>query len=180
MGGFIVGFDSDTPSIFQRQIDFIQQSGIVTAMVGMLQAPPGTRLFERLAREKRVCSEFSGDNVDGRTNIIPAMGLDNLLRGYRAMMKQIYAPRKYYQRIRCILKELKVPVVTTPADRERVLAFLRACVRLGVLGKERFQYWRLLGWTLVRKPRLLPLAVTLSIYGYHYRRICQVHIPGVR
>ena len=178
MGGFIVGFDSDTPSIFQRQIDFIQQSGIVTAMVGMLQAPPGTRLFERLTREKRVCTEFSGDNVDGRTNIIPAMGLDNLLRGYRAMMKQIYAPRKYYQRIRCILEELKVPVATTPADRQRVLAFLRACVRLGVLGKERFQYWRLLAWTLARKPRLLPLAVTLSIYGYHYRRICEVHILG--
>jgi tRNA A37 methylthiotransferase MiaB len=76
MGGFIVGFDSDTPSIFQRQIDFIQQSGIVTAMVGMLQAPPGTRLFDRLVRERRVSDEFSGDNVDGRTNIIPAMGLD--------------------------------------------------------------------------------------------------------
>jgi radical SAM superfamily enzyme YgiQ (UPF0313 family) len=100
MGGFIVGFDNDTPSIFQRQIDFIQNSGIVTAMVGMLQAPPGTRLFERLAREKRVCSEFSGDNVDGSTNIIPAMGLDNLIAGYRAIMKQIYSPREYYQRVR--------------------------------------------------------------------------------
>ena len=79
MGGFIVGFDSDPPSIFQRQIDFIQQSGIVTAMVGMLQAPPGTRLFERLARQHRVSDAFSGDNVDGRTNIIPAMGLDRLI-----------------------------------------------------------------------------------------------------
>ena len=69
MGGFIVGFDSDTHSIFQRQIDFIQQSGIVAAMVGMLQAPPGTRLFDRLKRENRVVSSFSGDNVDGTTNI---------------------------------------------------------------------------------------------------------------
>ncbi|MDY6855675.1 MAG: radical SAM protein, partial [Thermodesulfobacteriota bacterium] len=116
MGGFIVGFDSDPPSIFQRQIDFIQQSGIVTAMVGMLQAPPGTRLFERLAREGRVCTEFSGDNVDGRTNIIPAMGLDKLIDGYRVIMQQIYSPRKYYQRVRRILKELKAPAVTTPAD----------------------------------------------------------------
>jgi radical SAM superfamily enzyme YgiQ (UPF0313 family) len=176
MGGFIVGFDSDPPSIFQRQIDFIQQSGIVTAMVGMLQAPPGTRLFERLAREQRVSDEFSGDNVDGRTNIIPAMGLDKLIDGYRAIMQQIYSPRKYYQRVRRILKELKAPVATTPADWQRFLAFWRACLRLGVLGKERFQYWRLLAWTLARRPRLLPLAVTLAIYGHHYRRICELHI----
>jgi hypothetical protein len=176
MGGFIVGFDSDPPSIFQRQIDFIQQSGIVTAMVGMLQAPPGTRLFERLSREKRVCAEFSGDNVDGRTNIIPKMGTDKLIDGYRAIMKQIYSPRKYYQRVRRVLAELKKPVATTPSDWQRILAFWRAGLRLGVLGKERFQYWRLLTWTLVRRPRRLSLAVTLAIYGYHYRRICELHI----
>jgi radical SAM superfamily enzyme YgiQ (UPF0313 family) len=176
MGGFIVGFDSDTPSIFQRQIDFIQKSGIVTAMVGLLQAPPGTRLFERLERQKRIYREFSGDNVDGRTNIIPAMGLDRLIDGYRAIMKQIYSPRKYYQRVRCILGELKAPSATTPTDWQRTLAFGRACLRLGVLGKERFQYWYLLTWTLARRPRLFPLAVTLAIYGYHYRRICELYI----
>jgi radical SAM superfamily enzyme YgiQ (UPF0313 family) len=176
MAGFIVGFDSDTPSIFQRQIDFIQKSGIVSAMVGMLQAPPGTRLFERLARENRVCSDFSGDNVDGQTNIIPSMGLDCLVNGYRAILKQIYAPRRYYQRVRCALKELKLPVATIPENRQRLLAFFRACLRLGVLGKERFQYWYLLIWTLVRRPRLMPLAVTLAIYGYHYRKICERYV----
>ncbi len=75
-GGFIVGFDSDTPSIFQRQIDFIQKSGIVTAMVGLLQAPPGTRLYERLKREGRLREEITGDNVDGTTNIVPRMNYD--------------------------------------------------------------------------------------------------------
>ena len=176
MGGFIVGFDSDPPSIFQRQIDFIQQSGIVTAMVGMLQAPPGTRLFERLARQQRVCTEFSGDNVDGRTNIVPAMGLEKLIDGYRAIMQQIYSPRKYYQRVRRFLKDLKNPAAVIPVDRQRILAFWRACLRLGVLGKERFQYWRLLMWTMVQRPKLMPLAVTLAIYGYHYRKICEQYI----
>jgi radical SAM superfamily enzyme YgiQ (UPF0313 family) len=90
MGGFIVGFDSDKPSIFQRQIDFIQKSGIVTAMVGMLQAPPGTQLFDRLQRESRVVKNFSGDNVDGTTNVIPRMGIDKLFDGYQSIMKQIY------------------------------------------------------------------------------------------
>ena len=176
MGGFIVGFDSDPPSIFQRQIDFIQQSGIVTAMVGMLQAPPGTRLFTRLASEHRVSEEFSGDNVDGRTNIIPAMGMDKLLDGYRAVMQQIYSPRQYYQRVRRILEELKIPAATTPVDWQRILAFWRASLRLGILGKERLYYWGLLAWTLARRPRMLPLAVTLAIYGYHYRRVCELHI----
>ena len=176
MGGFIVGFDSDTPSIFQRQIDFIQRSGIVTAMVGMLQAAPGTRLFERLAREQRISSFFSGDNVNGRTNIIPTMGLNHLIDGYRSIMKQIYSPSKYYRRIRCILRELKTPTATIPTDSTRLFAFLRACLRLGILGKERFQYWYLLMWALVRRPKLLPLAVTLAIYGYHYRKICELYI----
>ena len=96
-GGFIVGFDNDTLSIFQRQIDFIQKSGIVTAMVGMLQAPPGTRLFDRLKGEKRLSGNLSGDNVDGTTNIIPKMGLDHLYEGYRTIMQKIYAPKYYYR-----------------------------------------------------------------------------------
>jgi radical SAM superfamily enzyme YgiQ (UPF0313 family) len=176
MGGFIVGFDSDKRSIFQRQIDFIQQSGIVTAMVGILQAPPGTRLFDRLQRENRVASAFSGDNVDGTTNIIPKMGLDRLLDGYRSIMKEIYSPHNFYQRVRNFLQERKTPGITMPMDAQRVLAFFRSCFRLGIWGKERLQYWHLLLWTLLRKPRLVPLAVTFAIYGYHYRRICELYI----
>ncbi|RPJ37790.1 MAG: radical SAM protein, partial [Planctomycetaceae bacterium] len=98
-GGFIVGFDSDTTSIFQQQIDFIQRSGIVTAMVGLLQAPPGTRLYERMKREGRLVSEMSGDNVDGSTNLIPKMGMEALRQGYREILDQIYAPQVYYERV---------------------------------------------------------------------------------
>jgi radical SAM superfamily enzyme YgiQ (UPF0313 family) len=123
MGGFIVGFDSDLPSIFQRQIDFIQNSGIVIAMVGMLQAPPGTSLFERLRRESRVVKFFSGDNVDGTTNIIPRMGMDNLRDGYRSIMEHIYSPANYYRRVRTLLRELKAPGSTMPLDLQRVLSF---------------------------------------------------------
>jgi len=176
MGGFIVGFDSDRPSIFQRQIDFIQKSGIATAMVGMLQAPPGTRLFDRLQRESRVVNTFSGDNVDGTTNIIPRMGIDRLLDGYRSIMKQIYSPKNYYRRVRTLLKDLKAPEVNEPLDMQRFLSLFRSAFRLGVLGKERFRYWQLMLWTLICKPRLISVAVTLSICGYHYRRICELYI----
>ena len=173
MGGFIVGFDNDGPSIFQRQIDFIQTSGIVTAMVGMLQAILGTRLFERLQQESRVAESFTGDNVDGTTNIIPRMGMDNLLNGYQSIMKQIYQPKNYYRRIRTLFRELKAPEIIAPLDFQRFLSFFRAGLRLGVFGKERFQYWYLILWTLIRKPKLVSIAVTLSVYGYHYRKICE-------
>jgi radical SAM superfamily enzyme YgiQ (UPF0313 family) len=176
-GGFIVGFDSDTPSTFQQLIDFIQNSGIVTAMVGLLQAPPGTRLFERLKKGNRLrATTISGDNVDGTTNINPRMGLDQLMNGYRQVMGHIYSPRHYYRRVRVFLKEFGNSKTHTRIDLQRFLALFRTSIRLGILGKERFQYWYLMTWTLVRKPRLIPLTITLAIYGHHFRRICEKHI----
>ena len=176
-GGFIVGFDSDTRSTFKQLIDFIQRSGIVTAMVGLLQAPPGTRLFDRLKKDNRLLGlMISGDNVDGTTNIDPKMGLDQLMSGYRFIMGHIYSPRHYYRRVKVFLKEFGNSKVNTPMDLQRFLAFFRSSIRLGILGKERFHYWYLMTWTLVRKPKLLPLAVTLAIYGYHFRKICEIHI----
>jgi len=115
-GGFIVGFDSDTPSIFQRQIEFIQQSGIVTAMVGLLNAPPGTRLYKRMREEGRLIDSSSGDNTDGTTNILPIMGLDVLREGYENLMQYIYSPKHYYKRVMTFLREYKPPKVRTPLD----------------------------------------------------------------
>jgi len=176
-GGFIVGFDSDPVSIFQRQIDFIQNSGIVTAMVGLLQAPAGTRLFERLRRENRLTGSISGDNADGSTNIIPKMGLNALLEGYRTILHQIYAPRHYYQRVVKFLRDFEAPRIETPMDLQRFLAFFRSCLRLGIIGRERVQYWRLMAWTLLRRPRLFSLAMSLAIKGYHFRKICERNLP---
>ncbi|MFP4036505.1 MAG: B12-binding domain-containing radical SAM protein, partial [Desulfobacteraceae bacterium] len=145
-GGFIVGFDSDTPSIFEKQIEFIQKSGIVTAMVGLLQAPAGTRLYERMKTEGRLLGPMSGD-TDGTTNIIPRMGFDMLFEGYRSIMSHIYSPKYYYQRVKVFLREYRCPEVHSKLDFQHFLAFLRSAFRLGIVGRERFQYWRLLGWT---------------------------------
>ena len=175
-GGFIVGFDNDTPSIFQQQIDFIQSSGIVTAMVGLLQAPPGTRLYERLKREGRLLGQLSGDNVDGTTNIIPKMSLETLREGYENILQHIYSPEHYYQRVRTFLREYNPPKINAPLQLEHILAFLRSIYRLGIVGRERSQYWKLLFWTLFHRPALFPLAVTLAIYGHHFRKVCELHI----
>lgn len=172
-GGFIVGFDNDTPSIFQRQIDFIQESGIVTAMVGLLQAPAGTRLYDRLKQEGRLLGHMSGDNVDGTTNIIPRMDIDVLLSGYRNIMRHIYSPRHYYSRIRTFLREYKAPKKEILLDFQRCMAFFRSNIRLGILTKGRFQYWTFLIWTLFRRPGQFSLAVTLAIHGHHFRKICE-------
>ncbi len=174
-GGFIVGFDNDTPSIFQRQIDFIQRSGIVTAMVGLLQAPSGTKLYERLRKEGRLLGQMSG-NTDGTTNILPRMGLDVLREGYGNLMQHIYSPEHYYKRAMTFLRNYKSPKVRIPLDFQRLLAVLRSSIRLGIFGKERFQYWKILFWTLFCRPKMLPLTITLAIYGHHFRKICKLKI----
>ncbi len=175
-GGFIVGFDHDTASIFQQQIDFIQKSGIVTAMVGLLQAPLGTRLFERLKQEGRLVDSISGDNVDGSTNIIPAMGLEPLREGYRKLLSQIYSPQEYYARVMTFLREYKPPKVRFPLEPQYILALGRTIHRLGIRGAERAEYWKLFFWTLFRKPRLFPVAITLAVYGFHFRQVVELHV----
>jgi radical SAM superfamily enzyme YgiQ (UPF0313 family) len=175
-GGFIVGFDSDKPSIFQRQIDFIQKSGIVTAMVGLLQAIPGTRLFERLEHEGRLVGSFQGDNVDGTTNIRPRMSVERLREGYRRILAHIYSPKHYYRRIRTFLREYRGPGTQARLRFQDVMAFFRALFRLGVIGRGRFHYWWLLIWTRLFRPRSFALAVTLAITGYHHRKICRLYV----
>ena len=175
-GGFIVGFDSDTTSIFQQQIDFIQKSGIVTAMVGLLQAPPGTRLYERMKQEGRLVNEMSGDNVDGSTNIIPRMGLDTLREGYHKILGQIYAPQFYYERVLTFLRECPSPRIRVRLEPQYILAVGRSIYQLGIRGVERVHYWRLFFWALFRRPRLFPLAITLAISGFHFRQVVELHV----
>ncbi len=175
-GGFIVGFDNDTPSTFQRQIDFIQESGIVTAMVGLLQAPPGTKLYERLRREHRLSGDISGDNNDGTTNIIPKMSLEALHEGFRKILRDIYSPTNYCHRVRTFLRQYRPARNGTRLDLQNILAFFRSIYRLGIVDRHRLHYWKLLLWARIRRPRLFPLAVKLAIYGHHFRKICELHL----
>lgn len=178
MGGFIVGFDSDDPAtIFQRQIDFITRAGITTAMVGMLSAPYGTALWQRLERVGRLKGRMSGDNVDGTTNIIPSMGMERLRRGYRDMMNRLYSPKNYYGRVRVLLKEYQAPKARRRLNCQRFLAFFRACWHLGLTESGgRGQFWIMLAWVLLRRPRLFSLAVESAITGYHFRKVTELHI----
>jgi radical SAM superfamily enzyme YgiQ (UPF0313 family) len=170
-GGFIVGFDSDLPSVFEDLIGFIQESGIVTAMVGLLTAPTGTRLFKRLKSENRIVSDFSGNNTGSLTNFVPKMGFGNLVEGYHKILNSIYSDRSYYKRVKTFLKSYR-PVLSRrvrPAS-ENLKAFFRSIWVLGIKERGRSYYWKLLLWTLLRRPRLFPLSVELAIYGFHFRK----------
>jgi radical SAM superfamily enzyme YgiQ (UPF0313 family) len=175
-GGFIVGFDSDEPSIFQKQIDFIQQSGIVSAMVGLLNAPKNTRLFQRLKAEKRLISEPTGSNTDMTINFIPKMPSPILINGYKKIIHNIYSIQPYYRRIKQLLKQYRKPYVSKSRIKfSYLVGFVKSVVVIGILNKGRVEYWKLLFWTLFKRPTLFMEAVTFAVYGYHFRKVYQIN-----
>ena len=174
-GGFIVGFDSDPVSIFQKQIEFIQKSGIVTAMVGLLNAPRGTRLYERLKKENRLLKDGTGDNTDCSINFVPKMRLDTLLSGYKQIMNTIYAPKQFYTRIATFLKEFKPRNYKVSVFQLRfyhIVGLVSSFWLLGVVDKGRKYFWRFIIPVLFKRPKFFPLSIILSIYGLHFRKVC--------
>lgn len=174
-GGFIVGFDSDTPTIFQRQIDFIQKSGIVTAMVGLLSALPKTKLYKRLFDSKRIVQESSANNtVISSLNFIPKMDPRLLFNGYKKILDTIYNPKEYYERIKIFLSEFRPP--KNRLKRIRIKKFhFRALFSsiwlLGIKGKGRKYFWKLILWVTIKYPGLFPYAIGYSLAGIHFRSV---------
>lgn len=170
MGGFIVGFDHDSAKVFELQHQFIQQSGIVTAMVGMLTALPGTRLFKRLQAEGRILRECTGNNFDGVLNFVPRLDRDTLVQGYRTLVKNLYQPKVYYKRVLQCLEEFrpqKPAVVTWPEMK----AVVKAMFVMGLFNRGRRAYWAFVGRVLIYHPRAFADAMTMAIVGYHFRRV---------
>jgi len=175
-GGFIIGFDSDTPSIFQRQMEFIEKSGIVIAMISLLQAYPNTRLYQRLKMEGRLLNQVSLDNVCATTNIVTTMDPEELSMRYRELLSHLYSPSNCYQRIRTLMQNYKTPKVRLSFQLRFILFFLRSILFLGFRDKGRFQYWQLFFWTFLHRPSLLPEAAVLSLQCYHLRKVCELRI----
>ena len=176
-GGFIVGFDNDPLSIFETQIKFIQKSGIVTAMVGLLHALPSTKLYCRLDKEKRLLKGASGNNTDFSINFIPKMNYEVLIDGYRKILNTVYSPKHYYERVKTFIKGYKPLQKKAYRFRFSYLgAFFKSILFLGIIGKERYHYWKLFFWTMLRHPRLFPQAITFAVYGFHFRKIFEKYL----
>jgi radical SAM superfamily enzyme YgiQ (UPF0313 family) len=172
MGGFILGFDTDREPAFGRMIEFIQQSSIPIAMVGLLQAIPGTQLFRRLASEGRIVDAGAGNNTSASLNFLPRMDRDRLIAGYRTVLESIYAPEAYYARVKSFLAR-STPGRPRHADLASVRAFLLSIVRIGLLSPARLSYWRFLLTAATRYRRNFSTAMTLAIMGYHFQIMTQ-------
>ena len=173
MGGFIVGFDSDKPDIFERQRRFIQESGVVTAMVGLLTALPGTRLFTRLRTEGRIKGDSAGNNVDTQLNFVPRLDSETLVAGYRQLVKQLYTPRQYYQRILTFLRDYRPRGPRFSLRRNEFVAFLRSLWVMGVVTRGRREYWKFLIRTTLFHRNKMGEAMSLAIMGFHFRMIAE-------
>lgn len=171
-GGFIVGFDNDPPTIFDRLTKFIQDSGIVTAMVGLLNAPHGTKLQKRLVNEGRMLNDFTGSNTDFSINFIPKMNTELLLDGYKKILNTIYSPKHYYERVMQFLKNFDPKKKKVfHLNPNYVAALFKSMFKLGLIGEERIYYWKLFFWSLFRKPQLFSLAILFTIYGFHFKKV---------
>ena len=124
--------------------------------------------------ENRLSKESTGDNTDFSMNFIPKMGTQELLKGYKKVVSTIYSPGNYYNRILTFLKDFKPGKNNKSKYRYcHIKAFIKSIWRLGIIGKGRFSYWKLIFWSLIKKPEHFHLAVTLAICGLHFRSIFQ-------
>jgi radical SAM superfamily enzyme YgiQ (UPF0313 family) len=167
MGGFIVGFDSDTESIFETQLDFIQRIGVANAMVTILTALPRTQLWHRIKEEGRLL-HHSTANSDGSCNFIPRMGRRTLMDGFRKLVNSMYEPRRYYERIAIFLDNYN-PTARGTLRKGDITALLRGMWGIGVLSRSRRHFWRLMLKVIREKPKALPAAMELAMFGVHFQ-----------
>jgi len=171
LGGFIIGFDSDTPGIFRKQIDFIQKSGIISAMIGLLNAPTKSNLYKRLLSEGRILERWSGDNTSIAMNFTPKMDKRDLDKGFHEVIKGVYGGRPFYERVRSFLTDFQPKVKNkNKVNFTKLLAFFKSIFIIGVFDNNRKYYWKLFFWTLLHRRDLFPMAITYTIYGYHYKK----------
>jgi radical SAM superfamily enzyme YgiQ (UPF0313 family) len=178
MGGFILGFDTDKDDIFDRMVDFIQKSGIPIAMVGLLQAMPGTQLFRRLWREGRIVDMDAGNNTGDHLNFLPHMDATKLVEGYRSVLDRIYGCEAYYDRVKLYLNRTHPKNGAQKSQQQwftrgNARAFVTSILRQGVFSRQRWSYWKFLLAVATRYRHCVGPAMTLAVMGYHLQVITQ-------
>ncbi|MFH1446769.1 MAG: DUF4070 domain-containing protein, partial [Chloroflexota bacterium] len=119
-----------------------------------------------------------GDNVDGETNIITKMNPNLLKTGYRYILDTIYSAKEYTERVMSFVREFNPKHHTVTLQWQEIAALFRSIFEIGIRGKERRYYWKLFFWSLFKHPAKFPLAITFSIYGYHFRKVNELRVVG--
>ena len=177
MAGFIVGFDNDPEDIFERQINFIRESAIPLAMVGLLTALPDTQLWRRLKKEGRLIAESSGENTNCELNFVTKMDAARLVEGYKAIMRTVYNSREYYQRALECLRRVPQdgPAPNKHTALTGALAVARIAVKLGVLDRERREFWRFFTRAVAEHREKFAVSMRLAAMGYHFRKLVEAY-----
>jgi radical SAM superfamily enzyme YgiQ (UPF0313 family) len=175
LSGFIVGFDSDPPDVFNRVIDFIKKAAIPVSMVGILSALPGTQLTRRLLKEGRLLQESNGNNTLLDLNFVPVMDAHKLVEGYRKIVTTIYESKHYYQTVLDFLSHYK-PRIRQKLNSGDVIAFFNSIVKLGIQSADRKEYWKFLYQAYRTNKEAFSEAVTLAIMGYHFQKVTELQV----
>ncbi|MGD9367191.1 MAG: radical SAM protein [Desulfobacteraceae bacterium] len=172
--GFILGFDHDTHDVFKDQAAFIQQAGIPKAMVGLLTALPGTRLYQRLQAEGRILKQASGNNTHLMgTNFVTKMNASQLISGYQKLLEQLYDRRlkTYFQRCNLLLDTLqKRAVFSRKIGFQEIMVLIKSLIQQS-LRPYGLRYLRFVSRNLLKNRRLFPEAVRLALQGHHFYMI---------
>ena len=169
MAGFILGFDTDREDVFDRMVEFIQDSAIPVAMVGLLQAMPGTQLFRRMWKEGRILDHGEGNNTDCKLNFLPRMDAARLLEGYRSVLRRIYSRDAYYDRVKLFLGRCRPPSGRLRWSYHNLRAMVSSVVLQGLLRKGRISYWKFVLTAATRHFRSFGTAMTLAVMGYDFQ-----------
>lgn len=176
-GGFIVGFDNDTMATFDKQYDFITQSGIQAAMIGLLTALPKTPLYDRLKAEGRLIPQANhADNTKLATNIIPKqMAYEEMVSGYRRLYERLLDPRNIAERINNKIRHLANPVYGGQRSADDVLMILRKFFVHGLMPGGISRMFHFVRTIPFFKPRLIPLVIQDWIVGLSMRDYVERH-----
>jgi Domain of unknown function (DUF4070) len=177
LSGFIVGFDSDPPDVFNRVIEFIKKAAIPVSMVGILSALPGTQLTRRLLQEGRLLTESNGSNTSLDLNFVPRMDSAKLIEGYKKIVTTIYESKHYYQTVLDFLSHYK-PRIRQKLNVEDLVAFANSIIKQGIRGEDRREYWKFLYQAYRTNRQAFSEAVTLAIMGYHFQKVTELQISA--
>ncbi len=176
MAGFILGFDSDSDDIFDRQISFIQKAGIPRAMVGLLTVLPGTRLFDRLEREGRLKGVTDGNNTHNmETNFITKMDALKLKEGYQKVLSTIYDSnlKNYFARCNRLLDNIgNSHFFSRQIHLEELRMLFKSLFRQSFTPYG-YQYLKFVIRNYLKHSKTFSEAIALCITGHHYYTITQ-------